>query len=115
MVASTKRYGVNSNDSIIEENTMSTSAKEMMQASTPAFTQGIKFFAEDTAEFTSHGQAPVIASDQHGIDTISDAAVYQTLLAADALRYLTLQVCSSKESGVDAATAGTRVKETNRP
>ena len=78
---------------------MSTSAKEMMQASTPAFTQGIKFFAEDTAEFTSHGQAPVIASDQHGIDTISDAAVYQTLLAADALRYLTLQVCSSKESG----------------
>jgi phosphoketolase len=46
------------------------------------------------------GQEPAIAVNQKAITSVSDPqAVYQTLLAADALRYLTLQTTASKESG----------------
>jgi phosphoketolase len=78
---------------------MSTAAHEILNSTMPAFARGIKYFAEETPAFATHGQAAVIAEGQKGISAINDAAVYQTLLAADALRYLTLQVCSSKESG----------------
>jgi phosphoketolase len=78
---------------------MSSPAETMTQTTAPAFTQGIRYFAEKTPEHDSHGKAAVIAAGQTAIAGIDDAAVYQTRLAADALRYLTLQVCSSKESG----------------
>jgi len=78
---------------------MNTPAQEMKNIPMPAFTRGIKHFAPDSAELEKFGQAPVIAEGQTAISGIDDAAVFQTLLAADALRYLTLQVCSSKESG----------------
>ena len=78
---------------------MHTPAKEMKTIPIPAFTKGIVHFAPESSELGKHGTAPVIAEGQMAITEINDAAVYQTLLAADALRYLTLQVCSSKESG----------------
>lgn len=78
---------------------MSTPAQEMKNVPMPAFTKGIKHFGPDTGELDKFGRSPVIDEGQTAISAIDDAAVYQTLLAADALRYLTLQVCSSKESG----------------
>jgi phosphoketolase len=78
---------------------MSTPAEEMTNTTMPEFTQGIKYFAGDTAELKQHGETAVIGEGETAITEINDTSVYQTLLAADALRYLTLQVCSSKESG----------------
>ncbi|MFO5491447.1 MAG: phosphoketolase, partial [Cuspidothrix sp.] len=47
-----------------------------------------------------YGIIPAIASGQKAVANPTDTnAVYQTLLAADALRYLTLQVTGSKASG----------------
>ena len=77
---------------------MSTPAEQMTTAM-PAFTQGIRHFAADAAELDSASQSPIIEDGQSAISDINDASVYQTQLAADALRYLTLQLCSSKESG----------------
>ncbi|MBE9078849.1 phosphoketolase [Romeria aff. gracilis LEGE 07310] len=71
------------------------------QASTaPKFCAGIRYFGEPPAEFEKYGQTPAIGEGQRAIASPTDpAAVYQTLLAADALRYLTLQVTASKSSG----------------
>ncbi|MDA0865349.1 MAG: phosphoketolase, partial [Cyanobacteria bacterium] len=67
---------------------------------TPAFCDGIQHFAEALPDFDAYGQTPAIAPNTKAISTPDDpAAVYQTLLAADALRYLTLQVTASKQSG----------------
>lgn len=66
----------------------------------PTFCQGIQYFGERSPEFDRYGQTSAIALGQQAISSPSDpAAVYQTLLAADALRYLTLQVTASKASG----------------
>ncbi len=78
---------------------MSTPAQQMMNETTPAFTKGIRYFGPETPELELYGKSAAIEERQTAISAIDDAAVYQTLLAADALRYLTLQVCSSKESG----------------
>jgi len=79
---------------------MSTAAHDIStKTTTPDFATGIKYFAPERPEYAKHGQTAAITEGQQGISEISDAAVYQTLLGADALRYLTLQVCSSKESG----------------
>ncbi|HKK05104.1 MAG TPA: phosphoketolase [Gammaproteobacteria bacterium] len=78
---------------------MSTAASDLRNNVQPAFTQGIKHFAPETPELERLGQSAAIAEGASAIAAVSDAAVYQTQLAADALRYLTLQVCSSKESG----------------
>ena len=78
---------------------MSTPAQKVMNDDMPAFTRGIKYFGAETSDLEGYGQNAVIDEGQSAIAEITDAAVYQTQLAADALRYLTLQVCSSKESG----------------
>lgn len=66
----------------------------------PTFCQGIKFFGKSLPELAQYGTKPAIAPDQKAIASPSDpTAVFQTLLAADALRYLTLQVTASKQSG----------------
>jgi phosphoketolase len=66
----------------------------------PAFCEGIQYFGEQLPEFDKYGKAPAIAPGQAAIDDPTDpAAVYQTLLYADALRYLTLQITGSKASG----------------
>lgn len=69
-------------------------------ATTPAFCQGIQHFGAPLPEFDRYGQTPAIAPGHTAISSPQDpGAVYQTLLAADALRYLTLQMTASKESG----------------
>ncbi|HEY9646502.1 MAG TPA: phosphoketolase, partial [Chroococcidiopsis sp.] len=67
---------------------------------TPAFCEGIQYFGELPPEFDTLGKTAAIAPDQTAIaDPTDRAAAFQTLLYADALRYLTLQVCGSKASG----------------
>ncbi|MBD2149060.1 phosphoketolase [Pseudanabaena sp. FACHB-1277] len=64
------------------------------------FREGIQYFGEPLAGFDELGRSPVLSPDKAGVTDPSDrAAVFQTLLAADALRYLTLQVTASKASG----------------
>ena len=66
----------------------------------PTFCEGIQYFSESLPEFDRYGKTAAIRADQQAIaDPTDPAAVYQTLLAADALRYLTLQVTASKASG----------------
>jgi len=67
---------------------------------TPAFCQGIQHFGEKWSDFDSQAASAVIAEGQAAIPNAGDErAAYQALLAADALRYLTLQVTGSKGSG----------------
>jgi phosphoketolase len=66
----------------------------------PAFCEGIQYFADSFPEIDRLGAAPLLGPNQPALpDATSEAAIYQTLLAADALRYLTLQVTGSKSSG----------------
>ncbi|MEH2356174.1 phosphoketolase [Nostoc sp.] len=66
----------------------------------PNFSEGIQYFGETLPDFETYGATPAIESGKIAIASTTDkAAVYQTLLAADALRYLTLQVTASKASG----------------
>jgi phosphoketolase len=68
--------------------------------SLPAFCEGIQYFGESIDRFETLGKSPVISAGQSAIaDPNADDAVFQTMLAADALRYLTLQVTASKSSG----------------
>lgn len=66
----------------------------------PAFCQGIQHFRETIPGFDEYGKEPAISQGQKAIASPTDkAAVYQTMLAAEALRYLTLQITASKQSG----------------
>ncbi|EKQ66709.1 phosphoketolase [Leptolyngbyaceae cyanobacterium JSC-12] len=68
--------------------------------SAPAFCEGIQYFGDSFPEFDQYSKAPVIAEGETAITNPTDpSAVYQTLLYADALRYLTLQITGSKASG----------------
>ncbi len=69
-------------------------------ANVPRFLEGIQYLSENVPEWESYGKTPVIAPGETAItDLQQPAAAYQTLLYADALRYLTLQVTASKASG----------------
>jgi Phosphoketolase len=60
----------------------------------PAFCEGIQYFGDKWADFDIYAQKSldqVIPTDK--------ATIYQSLLVADALRYLTLQITASKASG----------------
>ncbi|MGB5395682.1 MAG: phosphoketolase [Gammaproteobacteria bacterium] len=64
------------------------------------FRDGIQYFAEPWADADKLAAKAVIAEGDTAIaDAADPAAVFQTLQAADALRYLTLQICGSKASG----------------
>jgi phosphoketolase len=65
----------------------------------PSFCEGIQYFG-DVPGLDTYGKKPAIAENRTAIasPTVPDA-VYQTMLYADALRYLTMQVCGSKASG----------------
>jgi phosphoketolase len=66
----------------------------------PEFCQGIDRFAENLPGFDKYATKPAIAEGNKAITSSTDKnAVYQTMLAADALRYLTLQITASKQSG----------------
>jgi phosphoketolase len=67
---------------------------------TPAFCEGIQYFGETLPGFETLGKSPAVDPVTGALPDLHDpAAVFQTLLAADALRYLTLQVTGSKASG----------------
>ncbi|MDF5712524.1 MAG: phosphoketolase [Rhizonema sp. NSF051] len=69
-------------------------------SASPNFYEGIQYFGEALPGFEKYGGTPVIESGEVAIaDPTNPEAVFQTLLAADALRYLTLQVTASKASG----------------
>ncbi|ABA23863.1 Transketolase, central region [Trichormus variabilis ATCC 29413] len=66
----------------------------------PEFAEGIQYFGEALPDFETYGATPAIESGKVAIAAPTNPqAVYQTLLAADALRYLTLQITGSKASG----------------
>ena len=67
---------------------MSTPAEQLSYDTIPEFTQGIRYFGPETSELDKHGQYAVIGDGQSAITDIDEAAVYQTQIAADALRYL---------------------------
>jgi phosphoketolase len=71
-----------------------------MSATVPPFCEGIQYFNDSLPGFDTYGKTPVISEGGTAIANPADpAAIYQTLLYADALRYLTLQVTASKASG----------------
>lgn len=66
----------------------------------PAFCEGIQYFADPWPGAERYADSAIIGEGQSAIgDTHNDKAVFQTLLGADALRYLTLQVTGAKASG----------------
>jgi phosphoketolase len=72
----------------------------MTTAPIPAFCQGIRYFGDPWPEFDRLGQEPAVDAATGKLrDPGSRMAAYQTLLYADALRYLTLQMTASKASG----------------
>lgn len=78
---------------------MKTAAKTESQ-NIPEFCQGIDYFAEPWPDYEKHAGRAVIGEGQTGVSNVSDPnAIYQSLLMADALRYLTLQVTGAKASG----------------
>jgi phosphoketolase len=65
----------------------------------PTFCDGIQYYGEAWPGFDRYAK-PAIAKGRKAIaSAASPGAVFQTLLAADALRYLTLQVTGAKASG----------------
>jgi phosphoketolase len=79
---------------------MSSTAQEInYQAGSGDFTNGIRYFSDAVEGLDLYGSEAVIREGQSAVTEINEQATWQTLLAADALRYLTLQTCSSKESG----------------
>lgn len=68
--------------------------------SVPVFCEGIQHFGDTLPGFDTYGQAPVISDGETAIaDPTNPTAAYQTMLYADALRYLILQMTGSKASG----------------
>ncbi|WP_017307288.1 transketolase [Spirulina subsalsa] len=65
----------------------------------PTFCQGIQLFAETLPGFNEYGKEAAIAPEATKVDPTRLESAYQTMLTADALRYLTLQITASKESG----------------
>jgi phosphoketolase len=77
---------------------MSTAAN-LSTATPPDFCDGILHWGDLPPAHDALAKSPVIAEGEHAISRIDDAAVFQTRLIADALRYTTLQLCASKQSG----------------
>ncbi|MEW6677320.1 MAG: phosphoketolase [Pseudomonadota bacterium] len=66
---------------------------------TPDFCAGMQYFGEDWPGFDRLAATPAVDAKTGRVAQVDEAAAYQTLLMADALRYVTLQVCGSKGSG----------------
>jgi len=80
------------------ENTMN-APQPLQNTTAPDFCAGMQHFGEAWPDFASMAAHPVVDAATGRIAAIDDKAAYQTLLMADALRYVTLQVCGSKGSG----------------
>jgi len=71
-----------------------------MTTTLPEFCAGIQYFGAPWPGFQQHAAEAAIKPGQSAIaDPRAADAAYQTLLMADALRYVTLQMCGSKGSG----------------
>jgi phosphoketolase len=85
---------------LYEDGIMNTTNTAEQIDTKPAFCEGIQYFGEAWPNYAQYANSPAIADGQSAIaDASDDKAVYQTLLGADALRYVTLQLCGSKGSG----------------
>ena len=62
----------------------------------PYFCEGIQYFGEPLPEFDKYGKESAVKPGSTAVNPSDDAAVYQTMLYADALRYLTLQITGAK-------------------
>ncbi|MGB3571282.1 MAG: phosphoketolase [Phormidesmis sp.] len=79
---------------------MTVATSNLPTTGAPEFCEGIQYFGGLTPEYQKWGQIPAIGEGQEAIADASDpVSIYQTMLAADALRYLTLHVTASKQSG----------------
>lgn len=76
-----------------------TVTQAVTHAPTPTFFKGIQYIGGLWPEFDQYADSAIIAQGHSAISHIDAKAAYQTLLGADALRYVTLQLCSSKGSG----------------
>jgi phosphoketolase len=65
----------------------------------PDFCTGMQYFGQPWPDAARHAAAPAVDAASGRIQEVDDTAAYQTLLMADALRYVTLQVCGAKGSG----------------
>lgn len=80
--------------------TAAASAARPESLAAPGFCNGIQYFGQPWPGYDQLAARAVIGEGKSAIaDPADPASVYQTLLAADALRYLTLQVCGAKGSG----------------
>jgi phosphoketolase len=69
-------------------------------ASPPDFCEGIQHYGRPWEGFADHAATAVLAPGQAAVCDVADpSVVFQTLLGADALRYLTLQMTGAKGSG----------------
>lgn len=72
----------------------------MTKVQAPEFCEGIRFLGARPPEYDRYASQAVIRPGETCVDDPADpAAAYQVLLAADALRFLTLQITASKGSG----------------
>jgi phosphoketolase len=82
------------------ENNVMSAAPEHIVPEIPGFAEGIDYFGEAWPEFAQQAASAAIAEGESAIGSATaPGAAYQTLLGADALRYLTLQVTGAKGSG----------------
>lgn len=80
--------------------TANTAPRPARDPNRASFIDGIQYLGETTPEFGRYGASPVVNEGESRVaDVASPQAAYQTLLAADALRYLMLQFTGEKASG----------------
>ncbi|MCG6967720.1 MAG: phosphoketolase [Chromatiaceae bacterium] len=77
---------------------MSTPAHDIFPT-TPAFCDGMLHFGRRPVRFDALGREAAVDAQAGSIVALDEKAVFQMRLMADALRYTTLQLCASKESG----------------
>lgn len=65
----------------------------------PAFLEGLQYLGGPRADFDRLGRTPAIPPGRTAVDPEDEAAAYQAVLTADALRYLALQMTGAKASG----------------
>jgi phosphoketolase len=94
------KYEENLQSLVSQEITMSTQPQLAETTQIPAFCDGIQYFADSMPAFDRYGDSACLSVKVPAItDANETKAAYQTLLAADALRYLTLQITGAKSSG----------------
>ena len=70
-------------------------AADQFKPKFPPFCDGIDYFADPWPEFDTLGAEAVLGPDRPAVTDVQDRrATYQTLMAADALRYLTVSLDS---------------------